>query len=217
MHSSNENSPPKSAWTADRRDILLQSVTPVEIVPHFGQALPALTGSRHRYLVAADGIWLEVARPWLHLVTKVGTLDSGSLPAGRIAAALDVTNPVPAKLFREFVRHATANAEKEVAAFITMDTSGNFRLRHAIVKDSSAAHINYQVPALEPGEDIVVDMHSHAAFPASFSSTDNADDHQMVKFALVVGNCDCPTPTVELRLCALGKFINLQLPSETFQ
>lgn len=200
----------------DPRDQLLQSVTPVVVVPVFGHPLPRLEGSSHRFLIASNGVWMELARPWLHLVTKVGDIFAGRLPAGEISGEVSVLKPVPKELFRHFVRLASETPDVEIAAFITLNDAGHYQLKMAEVIENSGSHINYRCPTLSGGEEVVVDMHSHARHPAFFSKTDNIDDNEMVKFSLVVGNCNASTPTIELRLCALGQFINYQLPMDSF-
>lgn len=49
----------------DPRDVALQSVAPVIMVPRYSDLEP-LSQNGHRFLVADDGLWLEVYRPWLY-------------------------------------------------------------------------------------------------------------------------------------------------------
>jgi PRTRC genetic system protein A len=54
----------------DVRDRLVQQHAPTIMVPTHSDLAP-LTAAGHRYLAAADGLWLELRRPWLHMVWPI--------------------------------------------------------------------------------------------------------------------------------------------------
>ena len=70
----------------DPRDRLLQRHAPAIMVPRHGVlALPHKPG--HRFLVASDGMWLEVLRPWLHARVHLGHSEM-PLPFGDVGQIL---------------------------------------------------------------------------------------------------------------------------------
>lgn len=195
----------------DPRDELLQSVTPIVVAPLFAPPLAPLRGSCHRFIVAQNGIWLELVRPWVRVVTKVSDGPVVKLPAGSLEEELQIPHAIPRSLLDEFLRRAQARPHLEQAAFITINPFGKFELVDVGIISNGAEHINYRCPRLRDGHEMVLDLHSHAKLPAFFSDEDDHDDNEMVKIAAVVGNCDHATPTLAARLCVLGKFIPLPL------
>lgn len=196
-------------------DQLLLTVTPVLPVPKHGDPIAALDKSSHRFLIAEDGIWLDLVRPWLKVRAQISELVGVKMPVGRLTSHLELPYQIPSNLVRTFADTARQNCTVEQAAFITFNEhSQEFRLRPVAVISATGSAITYRCPLLEDGEEVVVDMHSHARHAAGFSAQDNADDAHMVKLSLVFGNCDQPNMTAALRLCALGKFIDLPFPEE---
>lgn len=196
---------------SDPRDALLLGVTPMVVAPYFGPPLTPLTGSCHRFIVAQNGIWLELVRPWLHVVTKVAEGAVVRLPAGTLSESITLPIKIPQAFLAEFVRRAKQTNHLEQAAFITLAPDGVWSLVDVGIISNGAGHISYQCPRLPAGHEMAIDLHSHAKYPAIFSLDDNIDDNEMVKLAIVIGNCDRDVPTIAARLCVLGKFIPIQL------
>lgn len=134
------------------------------------------------------------------------------MPLGSLTEILEIPHQVPRSLYRQFLAIAQRQPLVEQAGFITIDTEHRFKFQQVDTIESSASRIKYRCPRLLPGEDVVVDLHSHALDHAFFSDEDDEDDNEMVKFSVVVGNCDRPVPSIAVRLCALGKFITIPLP-----
>ena len=51
-------------------DLALQAACPAVMIPRY-EPLALLTSDSHRFLIAGDGMYVEVRRPWLHAVLKV--------------------------------------------------------------------------------------------------------------------------------------------------
>jgi PRTRC genetic system protein A len=67
--------------TPDPRDAALQATCPCVAVPRFGRLPQA--GQGQRVLVARNGVFAEVTRPWLHSVLKLTELPQAPpLPYG---------------------------------------------------------------------------------------------------------------------------------------
>ncbi|QUN31833.1 PRTRC system protein A (plasmid) [Cupriavidus sp. KK10] len=189
-------------------DITLQQSFPTVMVPRFGDLAPLET-TGERLLIAANGVFLEVSRPWLRLVRRVAQFDvKTAVPYGVAAETTDLRcGKLPAQLIGQFAEMARAAMPNETGGWIVWNLpTGAFRLAPVTILSHGRGHLQYERPALVDGEVVVVDCHSHGNFPAYFSSTDNEDDQHDVKFAFVMGNCLAATPSLCLRLCAKGIF-----------
>lgn len=189
-------------------DITLQQSFPAVMVPRFA-ALSPLERSGERLLIAENGVFLEIARPWLRVVRRLGAFQHRTaIPYGK---ANDDTvlhcGRVPADLIRRFADMARAAHPKETGAWIVWNTgTGAFRLEPVTILEHSASHLRYERPSMANDDVLVVDCHSHGQAPAFFSATDDEDDRHDVKFAFVLGNCASAVPSMALRLCAKGIF-----------
>lgn len=162
-------------------------------------------GSGIRYLAASDGLWREVALPWIRVRHMVApTLLP--LPYGSMQADVELRcGPLDLGLVRDFNRMARAAAPAEVAAAIVWNEhSGAWRLEPRKARSSSASHVDYDEVALDDGDHMVVDLHSHGHYPAFFSGQDDKDDHGSMKFSLVVGDFNKDQPSSAMRLCMAG-------------
>lgn len=200
----------------DPRDRILQDLTPAVMVPRFAPC-PAMERSGHRYLVAEDGLWLEVVRPWLIARVPVARIlaedmdGTHSLPFGRIARSIvyNVRADDFEELRRRFVSDARRALPSEFAAWGVYDArSGRLSYQPLVAIEASAHGITFHRPALQEHQHLAIDLHSHGVQPAFFSSTDDEDDRGEVKASLVAGNLDQPEPSWVSRLCLLGLFIS---------
>lgn len=203
----------------DPRDALLQSHTPAVMVPRFGE-LAQLEQSGHRYLVAQDGLWLEVRRPWLRLRALLAPIATQglSLPYGRVSPDLGWggkefdtvyawTGEDLERLQALFLHDARRALPDEFAAWgIWNEESRRIEYRPLIASSASPGGIEFARPRLEPHEHLAIDLHSHGTMDAFFSGTDDEDDRGEVKMSVVAGRLD-GTPTFATRLCVLGLFI----------
>ncbi|SPS02240.1 PRTRC system protein A [Cupriavidus taiwanensis] len=189
-------------------DTALQQSFPSVMVPRFGQ-LAAMERPGERLLIAANGVFLEIARPWLRMVRRLGAFEHRTaIPYGEAAEATELhCGRVPAQLIGEFAAMARAAYPKETGAWIVWNAaSATFRLIPVGILEHSGGHLKYERPVLADDDVLVVDCHSHGSHPAFFSGTDDVDDRHDVKFAFVIGNCAALAPSMALRLCAKGIF-----------
>lgn len=200
----------------DPRDAILQAHTPVVVVPRFG-ALAPMEKTGHRYLVAEDGIWLEVKRPWLDARVPIATIWNGedeaawdhSLPFGpverRIAYA--ISNTEFDRIQQRFLIDARAALPNEFAAWAVYDEATQaLHYQPLVAIEAGPGGIEFHRPTLGLGHHLAIDLHSHGAMDAFFSSTDDEDDRGDVKVAVVAGRLD-REPMWTTRLCVLGVFI----------
>lgn len=189
-------------------DVTLQQSFPSVMVPRFSKLEP-MSRAGERLLIAANGVFLEIVRPWLRLVRRLGQFQHPTaVPYGVAREETDlVCGRIPAELIGDFAAMARAANPKETGAWIVWNAStAAFRLVPVGILEHSAGHLKYERPELGPEDVLVVDCHSHGHSPAYFSATDDGDDRHDVKFAFVIGNCASAVPSMALRLCAKGIF-----------
>lgn len=194
-------------------DEVLQKATPTLVVPKFG-TLEAMGTAGHRFLVASNGLWLQVKRAWLDLLAPLAVQGKVAMPYGNLSPYIKFSfGGLPLNLLDDFIQEAKEQLPNECGAWMVWNESTNrFDLRMLEATAAGVGHLTYNCPVLGDGEHLVVDIHSHGNIDAFFSSTDNADDAGEVKVALVVGNLDQDVPTLAARVCANGMFIDMPLP-----
>ncbi|MFP4897038.1 PRTRC system protein A [Paraburkholderia sp. EG304] len=189
-------------------DLMLQRSFPTVMVPR-NEAVTEMLTAGERLLVAENGVFLEVRRPWLSLVRQVAEFNVRmAIPYGRVTSSTRLLcETIPADLVGAFAEMARKAHPMETGAWIVWSPSTQaFRLAPVGIVTHTGGSLKYQPPALAGDEVLVMDCHSHGRHPAYFSSTDNDDDRHDVKMALVIGNCDRSTPSIAVRLCAKGIF-----------
>ena len=196
-------------------DAYVRRTTPTLTVP-LGSALPEMTAPGHRYLLAADGLYGQFRRAWCDGAVQLAR-SQVPLPFGQAPQTLVLRCArLPKQAIADFIHYARQALPNEVAAWLVWDEAKpdpecwSLRLHGSI--SSSAGHIRYERPMLPSGQHAVVDLHSHGYAPAYFSEADNSDDRRgsEVQLAMVVGSLVNATPTIALRLCALGTFTDLK-------
>lgn len=197
--------------TLNLQDQILQRTCPAVAVPRFGTLQP-LTESGHRFLVASDGLWIEVRRPWLHLVWPVGPKNQPvAIPYGELNPVIDFSFVnIPGELISMFIDDARQSLPNEFAAWITWnEQTGDFTYRPLTSTSAGPAHLNLNRPLLPEYEHLVMDIHSHAAIKAFFSREDNRDDTGEIKLSLVIGSLGQEQKmSSKIRLCANGVTVN---------
>lgn len=206
-------------------DVALYDSAPTLAVPKHAQ-FEALQEIGHRFLASADGLFVEIRRPWLHLIRQVSKFpaEGPRPPYGTIAETCELTFgrlPAALPLIAGFAAEALDSLPNEHAAWIVWNDQSQL-LEYIALKPSEASpgHIKYERPQLAAHLSLVIDIHSHGASPAFFSATDDQDDRGEVKFACVVGNLgeEGSLPSIAMRLCALGLNIPIKLsPADVFK
>lgn len=194
----------------DKRDIALQLSCPVASAPKFSDLVP-FDRNGERIVLASNGAFLEVCRPWVRIITQVGPALAMTVPFGELKETVDYkAGKLPRVLLEEFVEWAQRESEVEIGAVITWnENTGEYALLRSKSNHATSGSLDYELPALGDGVHIIVDCHSHSHHAAFFSHVDDNDDQHAVKFAFVVGNCNTDKPTIASRLCVRGIFKKL--------
>lgn len=191
----------------DYRDYITQGICPTLPVPKYGD-LPAIDNG-HRFVVADDGLWIEIKRPWLHMIWPLAQQTGVAIPYGSLRRKAQFAfGKLPVDLILDFANYATAALPNEAAAWLVWNEQTR-QLEYLPLPPVSAGsgHIQFERPALAPYQSVAVDLHSHGAGPALFSAQDNQDDAGEVKISGVIGSLTPEgyrLPTIEFRICALG-------------
>lgn len=196
-------------------DIFMQGMFPVLPVPKLG-TFEEIDREGHRYLTAADGLWIEIRTAWLYFRQKIGATGV-AIPYGTLTPEIRfLCPPIPKALIENFTNASREASPNEIAGQIIWNReTGEFRLQFLDYTSNGPGHIDYLTPEYGAGELMVVDLHSHGRFDASFSKKDDIDDACQIKVAGVVGHCDRPAQRVSMRLCVLGMYF--QLPAPLFE
>lgn len=199
-------------------DQALLAAAPIAAVPRHAPFHP-LQENGHRFLLAADGLHLEVRRPWLHFIHRLAESPNVAIPYGAIEkkCALDfgtIGSALPQ--MKEFATKAKADAPIEAAASLLWDHAARtWRIAYPeVMGAASASRIQYHQVEVGENESLAIDLHSHGHLAAFFSDTDDADDRGAVKISAVFGNLDTDKPTVAFRMCVLGLYIPIPVPAE---
>lgn len=199
----------------DPRDDAIQSTFPVVAAPRFGPLEP-LDRAGERFVLAANGVFMQVERGWLRCLRQVGALDPAlNLGYGPLDDGVHLLFPAPVTLLARFVDAARAALPNEIAGALVW-SSDTRSLRLALWESlaASAGRVDYRIPSLPTGDTVAVDLHSHGHAEAFFSyDTDDVDDRS-VKLALVYGALHRSEPEVAARLCLNGVFVPLDLPPD---
>jgi PRTRC genetic system protein A len=198
-------------WTdADR---VFQGHTPVVMVPKLGSYV-ALQESGSRFLLAADGLWLEARRDWIHVVWPVAQCQDVAIPCGALRARVDLAfTKLPEKFIAQFVEDARAFSPNEVGAVVIW-SSEQQALRYELCETvvAGVGHLQARWPQLEPHEHVVLDLHSHGPLSAFFSDVDRRDTGADVRLCGVVGRLDEPVAELCLSVFAGGLEIKVDAP-----
>jgi|JI10StandDraft_1071094.scaffolds.fasta_scaffold85672_6 PRTRC genetic system protein A len=189
-------------------DLMLQRHAPVEFVPVYGQ-FERLDSVGHRFLVARDGLWLEVRRAWAYIRWPIAQSRKVPIPAGELTREVDLKfGRLPRWLVDDFVEMANEASPAEVGAVGVWDEgTESFELMFTRTLQSGIGHLRYQRPEVAEGRHIVMDLHSHGQLKAYFSKTDLADTGSEVVICVVVGTVN-DVVSVKASLFACG----LQIP-----
>ncbi|MBB3259969.1 PRTRC genetic system protein A [Paraburkholderia bannensis] len=205
-------------------DVALFDSAPTVAVPKHAKFV-ALQEIGHRFLMTAEGVFVEVRRPWAHIIQRLDwTRDSTAKSTGPIPPYGTVEEKVEFAFGRlgsalqelqAFAAEARAALPNEYAAWIIWDAQKQ-KLQYRPLPATSATpgSITFDRPALAEHESLAIDLHSHGDSAAFFSPTDDADDAGEVKIAGVFGGLGAGSePDVAFRLCVLGMFIPLKVPA----
>lgn len=197
--------------TMNALDATLQTVCPTIMVPRY-EELALLHEDSHRFLMAGDGVHVEIRRPWLHTILRV--MESPiPLPYGTAPSLFKINLHRRALVsgLQHFIRQARNACPLEHAGWLTYDPlDGAVGYVEPKIVSQGAGHIQYHRPEVTARCLPVVDMHSHGVLPAFFSRTDEIDDRtDDAKLAFVVGNLDQPEVSVAMRFVGCGLTLDI--------
>lgn len=184
-------------------------------------AIDALRASRagHGFIVGRDGMMLILRRPWLELDQRITTDIAGHLPYGSIGGNGGTLRCglIPREIWNLALDHFHGALPNEAAAFVIWDEhSKEFALEFPVIDEATPSRLVYRTPQPGPGCHVICDLHSHGTMGAFFSRTDDEDDADTTKIAVVVGQLDHSRgPQFVARLCAGGMF--LPMPNPPFE
>lgn len=193
-------------------DRAMHTITPVLPVPLHGEFTPMATPG-HRFLVASNGLFMELKRSWLHAIWPIAADTDVAKPFGALTKHVTLEfGVIPAWIKDTLAKEAAAAGNIEIAAWVIWNSlTRSLEYRSCGTIEASSAKINYERPRLLDHESLVIDLHSHGFGPAFFSSTDNEDDKDEVKISGVIGNVN-GVPTWKFRLCLSGIFVKIPNP-----
>jgi PRTRC genetic system protein A len=203
------------ALTDDPTAAAVLATVPCYPVPPMGES-PAIDALRaapagRGILVGRDGVMLIIRRPWLEVDVPIAPPIAAHLPYGSIGAprASLRCGLIPGEMRDAVIDHLRAALPNEAAAFVIWhEATSTFSIDLPEIDRATPSRLVYRTPRLAAGCHLVCDIHSHGTMPAFFSGTDDADDADTTKIAVVFGNIDAADgPTMAARLCAGGLFL----------
>lgn len=199
-------------------DALVQGHTPVTMVP-LHSAFEPMTRFGHRFLLAGDGLWIEARKPWCHVLWPVAACPDVVIPAGRLAAGIELAfGRLPMWAVERFVEDAREVTPNEVGAVVIWNAvDGSLRYERCASLVAGVGHLRAHWPALGADEHVVMDLHSHGPIPAYFSGTDRSDTGADLMVCGVVGRLDKQTPEVVVSLFAVGREIPITVELEAME
>ncbi|HEY4295694.1 MAG TPA: PRTRC system protein A, partial [Paraburkholderia sp.] len=187
-------------------DVALFDSAPTVAVPKHAEFAPLLEVG-HRFLMTAEGVFVEVRRPWLHVIQQLSKHnETGPRPPyGLIMPKIELAFGrlgVALPFVQAFAEEAQSALPNEHAAWIVWDNDKQELAYKALhVSAASPGAITFERPELQPHESLAIDLHSHGAAAAFFSAQDDSDDAGEVKISAVLGGLgDGGTPSVAFRL-----------------
>lgn len=187
---------------AHHLDTVLQEACPTVMVPMYGQLAP-MAKSGQRFLSASDGLWVEVSRPWLHIVWPVATQNDFPTPYGKLEKKIDLAfGKIPVDLINLFIADAEAAFPNEFGAWLIWDDNAK-QLRYQSMRTIAATpvHLEAERPDIAEHESLAINLHSHGRGHAFFSSDDDADDRGEVKISGVFGSLHRTERSAVFRVC----------------
>lgn len=196
-------------------DVALEANTPTVVVPRFGKFVP-LEENGHRFLVCADGLWVECRRPWIHAILPLAKQSTTAMPYGKVEMQVNLAfEALPAHTILKFTEEARSHHPMEVGALVSWSqVTGEFTYHPCEVLAQGVGHLKQRWPSLAPGAWPVLDLHSHGPIRAFFSQEDRRDTGMEVIVAGVVGRLDQQVPELLLSLFACGIEVQVSMPME---
>jgi PRTRC genetic system protein A len=159
---------------------------------------PPRRGLAYDYVVAGDGLYVVADNRYLAARVPVARATVRGLPPLYPSLTLQAGR-LPQRLWDQIVAAACARPESEVLLAVSLERFGYQLLRPTQL--AGPASVVYRPP-----RDAFLQIHSHGAYPARFSRTDDADEQGLALYG-VVGGLGSGQPEVALRVGVYGYFL----------
>lgn len=195
------------------KDEVVRKRFPTLMMPR-EEPLPECPVGETRFLMAADGLYLETNQPWGRLIRRLWSLSRvRPLPYG-IVEEVDgfltilqshIMSVISVCMIKEAAAYALDG--KEWAGLVIWGGEGCYFLSVPFTASCFRAE-DIQMPRLPEGHYIVGDVHSHHMMAPSFSPTDDYSDSMGARISVVLGNFreaeDGPRFDWRARYCVQG-------------
>jgi len=198
----------------NKLDSLIQKERPVIMVPKHEPLTPIDIG-RTRYLMAADGLFLESKTSCIHIIKQLWH-SPVKTAYGHCTETTTLTHGmIQGDFLIPLLNKSMKQVPNEIAGAITWHPQKGYQCRVWKNTSVSPSKIDY-LRHLDPNETIIVDVHSHGNGKAYFSTTDNNDDQGGIRIAMVLGQCaNIITMDFVSRLIIEGHFFPIELDEFT--
>lgn len=179
---------------------------------HQTPRLPPSDALFYQYIIAQNGVFVRAENEFVSACLPVTRLKEASAPIRGLQpltgwVRLKIPR-IPLNLLETAIADAQVSAENgrldETLSYVMW---GNGRY-HLIKPADQKASPNFVVTEMvEPGETVVMDIHSHGAAPPYFSPTDDRDETRL-RFYGVIGNLRT-TPQWRFRLGIYGHWTDI--------
>ena len=159
---------------------------------------PPRRGLAYDYVVAGDGLYVVADNQYLAARVPVARATVRGLPSLYPSLTLQAGR-LPQELWNRIVAVACARPEREVLLVVSLERSGYQLLRPTQLAGPTSV-------VYRPPRDALLQIHSHGAYPAHFSQTDDADEQGFSLYG-VVGRLGSERPEVALRVGVYGYFL----------
>lgn len=192
-------------------DRVLFSECPTLMQPLHGEPLPPPELSKHRFVCAEEGLYLEARNSVIEVRHQIA-FSSIRLPYGK-GGVTGVTlkhGKIPQSILQDALIQAAIATPNEWAGLIVWnEPRGMYELFNPTILSATPGHISY-ANDLPDGLVLVMDIHSHGNGAPYFSETDNQSDLSGFYVAAVLGNCCNGNPNAVARMVVNGHFLACQ-------
>lgn len=191
-------------------DRLLAMDLPVMTMPHDNEAFVPLEESGHRLVLAGNGLFKEIRRPWIYVRFQLAKF---STPFGEATEVIETAVKISKAHLKTFLAQAHREAPLETAGWLVWsEQTEEVSYRELVADKATYSKLTVQRPELAIHEHLVLDLHSHHVMKPNFSGTDDKDDRASgwVTLSGVVGNIDT-TPHWNFRLCLEGHLMPVDI------
>ena len=168
------------------------------LLAHHGP--PSPNGMAYDYVIAGDGLYVQAENAHLAARIPIAPCRVRGL-ASLSPTCLLKHGPLPDGLWQPIVDVAQAWAVRGEEVLLTVRHDARLGY-HLVVPQQVTSR---EEVAYVPAPNVVLEIHSHHAYPARFSARDDADEQRLALYG-VLGRLDTERPEVRLRVGVYGYF-----------